>query len=119
MTHAEFIRSLTAAVRESGAAVALDEVRASRPRFDRGNYHDTRAVFFVWAVDRLVEAGLSDLGILWHPLVDDRSPLVWWQVGTLESVEAAERFVASTEALPGEPQPAEPTRELADSGLAA
>ena len=108
MTHTEFISSLIHSVRGIGAAATLEQVRADRPRFDRGHYHDTRAVFFVWAVDRLVQADLSDMGVLWHPLVDDQSPLAWWHVGVLESAEAAETFVASTEALPGEPQPVEP-----------
>lgn len=113
MTHSQFISSLLHSVRSVGAAATLDEVRASRPRFDRGHYHDTRAVFFVWAVDRLVSADLSDMGVLWHPLVDEQSPLAWWAVGVLESVEAAERFVPSTEALPGEPQPVEPAALVA------
>ncbi len=108
MTHHEFIRSLLHSVRESGAAATLDELSVTRPRFDRGNYHHTRAVFFVWAVDRLVSAGLTDMGVLWHPLVDAESPLAWWSVGVLESAEAHDVFLPSTEALPGEPQPGMP-----------
>ncbi|HAP77765.1 MAG TPA: hypothetical protein DCR14_17005 [Acidimicrobiaceae bacterium] len=114
MTHFEFLRTLVHSVREVGAAATLDAVRTERPRFDRGNYHHTRAVFYVWAVSRLVDAGLSDMGILWHPLVDDQSPLAWWHVGVLESAEAHETFIPSTEALPGEPQPT----ELAEVALA-
>ena len=105
MTHTDFLRSLAASIRATGAANTLRQVRADRPAFDRGSYHDTRAVFFVWAVDRLVEAGLSDMGVLWHPLTDDRSPASWWSVGLLESIAAAEHFVVSDLALAHEPQP--------------
>ncbi|MCB9381405.1 MAG: hypothetical protein H6513_12025 [Acidimicrobiaceae bacterium] len=108
MTHHEFLRSLLVSIRERGAAATLDQVRADRPRFHDGHYHDTRAVFFVWAVDRLVTADLSDMGVLWHPLLDADSPLAWWPVGILESAAAHEHFIPSTEALPHEPQPVEP-----------
>ncbi|HTH07376.1 MAG TPA: hypothetical protein VMS14_00150 [Ilumatobacteraceae bacterium] len=113
MKHTEFIHSLIHSVREIGAAATLDELRAQRPRFDRGSYHDTRAVFFVWAVDRLVTAGLSDAGVLWHPLVDERTPRVWWHIGVLESAAAALNFIPSTEAQSFEPQPFEPAALLA------
>jgi|CXWK01.1.fsa_nt_gi hypothetical protein len=108
MTHNELISSLVRSVREIGAAATLDQLRADRPQFDRGNYHDTRAVYFVWAVDHLVGAGLSDIGVLWHPLVDDRSPLVWWHPGVLESAVAHERFLAPTLVAEGELRPLEP-----------
>lgn len=108
MTHHQFLTLVLRTVREHGAAATLDRLQQERPRFDRGNYHHTRAVFFVWAVDRLVQSGLSDIGVLWHPLVDERSPLVWWHAGVLESALAHDHFVPSTEALPGEPQPTEP-----------
>jgi hypothetical protein len=113
MTHTEFIHSLVHSVRQIGPAATLDQLRATRPRFDRGAYHDTRAVFFVWAVDRLATAGLSDAGILWHPLVDQRTPLVWWHAGVLESAAAAVRYIPSTEAQPFEPQPFEPAALIA------
>ena len=61
MTHTEFLCSLVRSVRTTGAANTLAQVRADRPAFDRGRYHDTRAVFYVWAVDRLVDAGLLGL----------------------------------------------------------
>jgi hypothetical protein len=117
MTHGEFISSLLRTVRTDGAAVALAQVRAARPAFhlqdDRdgkpfASYHDTRAVFYVWAVDRLVAGGLSDFGVMWHPLLDTRSPLLWWTAATLGSTAAAEQFVPSELARPGEPQPVEP-----------
>jgi hypothetical protein len=105
MTHTEFLCSLVRSVRATGAANTLAQVRADRPAFDRGRYHDTRAVFFVWAVDRLVEAGLSDIGVLGHPLTDSRSVRSWWSIGVLESVAAADGFVPSDLALAHEPQP--------------
>ncbi len=105
MTHTEFISTLARSIRATGATNTLRAVRADRPAFDRGSFHDTRAVFFVWAVDRLIEAGLSDMGVLWHPLTDDRSPASWWSVGVLESIAAAEQFVPADLALAHEPQP--------------
>jgi hypothetical protein len=116
MTHVEFITSLTHRVRHAGAAVALDEMRATRPAITHpartAAYHDTLAVFYVWAVDRLVAAGLTDVQILWHPLTDVVSPRSWWDEATLASTEAAEHFVPSTLAGAGEPTPVE-ARELA------
>ena len=105
MTHTEFLLSLVRSVRATGAANTLAQVRADRPAFDRGRYHDTRAVFYVWAVDRLVDAGLSDIGVLWHPLTDSRSVRSWWSMGLLESIAAADGFVPADLALAHEPQP--------------
>jgi hypothetical protein len=51
----------------------------------QARHHETLAVFHVWAVDRLLAAGLSDTAVLWHPLTDERSPLTWWDLGTLRS----------------------------------
>ncbi|MGB8857659.1 MAG: hypothetical protein WCC60_00310 [Ilumatobacteraceae bacterium] len=112
MTHTEFLSSILRTVRVSGATSALEQLRAERPAFHvdttRGAiYHDTRAVFFVWAVERLVAGGLSDFGVLWHPLVEANSPQVWWSTATLASDEAVEHFVPSELARPGEPQPVE------------
>lgn len=111
MTHTEFLSSILRTVRASGAAVALEQLRADRPAFHIDDqvaaYHDTRAVFYVWAVDRLVTGGLSDFGVLWHPLVDSRSPLVWWTAATLAGPAATEHFVAAELARVSEPQPVE------------
>ena len=107
MTHTEFLLSLVRSVRATGAANTLAQVRADRPAFDRGRYHDTRAVFYVWAGDRLVAGGLSDIGALWHPLTDDRSVSAWWTTATLDSIEARASFVAAELARDGEPQPVE------------
>jgi aryl carrier-like protein len=109
MTHVELITSLTHRVRHAGAAVALDELRSARPAIASpsgvARYNDTLAVFYVWAVDRLVAAGLDDVRVMWHPLTDVRSPRSWWTDETLESDEAAARFVPSTLARAGEPAP--------------
>ena len=112
MTHTEFLASILRTVRVSGAAVALEQLRRERPAFhvaagEAPSYHDTRAVFYVWAIDRLVTGGLSDCGVLWHPLVDSRSPLVWWTAATLATPAAAEHFVVAELARPTEPQPVE------------
>ena len=118
MTHTEFLSSILRTVRADGAVRALEQVRADRPAFHVVNlglatYHDTRAVFFVWAVDRLVAGGLSDFGVLWHPLLDTRSPQVWWTAATLAAPAAADGFVPAELALPGEPMPIEPLVLLA------
>jgi hypothetical protein len=88
-------------VRSVGARRALDEM------LDSGHHH-TIAVFRVWAVDRLVGAGLSDAGVLWHPLLDVRSPLAWWDAATLASDEARHGWVPPTLCGPGEPSPSVP-----------
>ncbi len=112
MTHTEFLSFILRSVRASGAAVALEQLRTDRPAFhtdadQAAAYHDTLAVFYVWAIDRLVTGGLSDFGVLWHPLLDSRSPLVWWSAATLATPAAAEHFVASELARLSEPQPVE------------
>ena len=118
MTHTEFLSSILRTVRASGAAVALEQLRTDRPAFHSDAdqvavYHDTRAVFYVWAIERLVTGGLSDFGVLWHPLLDSRSPLVWWSAATLASADATEHFVHAELARPTEPQPVEPMVLLA------
>ncbi|MFN8023986.1 MAG: hypothetical protein U0Q03_20815 [Acidimicrobiales bacterium] len=114
-SHHDLLRSITALVREVGAAAALDTLRRDQVAFrvagepqQRAAFHETLAVFHVWAVDRLLRAGLSDTAVLWHPLTDERSPLSWWDLGTLRSPAARERFVASTSAASWEPAPALP-----------
>lgn len=106
--HTVLVQHVLGLVRKRGAAGALAELRRTRPPLDAAGYHDTRAAYLVWAVDRLVDAGLSDLGVLWHPLTDLRSPLAWWDAETLESDTARERFVPPTLGEDWEPRPAEP-----------
>ena len=112
MTHTEFLSFLLRTVRAEGAASTLELVRNTRPAFhpigaEALAYHDTLAVFYVWAVDRLVAGGLSDFGVMWHPLLDVRSPQVWWQAATLASPDAMAHFIPSDLARAGEPQPVE------------
>ncbi len=124
MEHVELLRTLTALVRGAGPVAALDALRTARPalvpaKIDgvaadeaHDGYNETLAVFYVWAVDRLVQAGLSDIAILWHPLTDARSPMAWWDEATLGSIDAREHFVASTSAAEWEPQPTVPVAGL-------
>lgn len=111
--HSHFVASLVDLVCSEGASDALATVRADRPAFADGEYHDTRAVFFVWAVDRLVSAGLTRTQVLWHPLVHADSPLAWWSAEVLDSRTARHGFVAPTGLADGEPVPCEPTTALA------
>lgn len=108
MTHLDFIASTTARMRDVGPAAVLAEIRATAGP----DHHDTRTVFFVWAIDRLLRAGLSDMAVLWHPLTDARTPLSWYDAHTLDSIEARAHFVPATLAVVGEPAPVEPEREL-------
>lgn len=104
MTHLDFIASTTARMRDLGPAATLAEIRAAAGP----DHHDTLVVFFVWAIDRLLDAGLSDVAVLWHPLTDARSPWTWYDAATLTSVEARAHFVPATLAQAGEPTPGEP-----------
>jgi hypothetical protein len=45
------------------------------------------------------------VGVLWHPLTDDRSVEAWWSLDTLATDAAATGFVSSELALAHEPQP--------------
>jgi hypothetical protein len=108
MTHAQFIAQLTQQVRGHGAVTVLANLRATRPALTTVGYHDTAAVFSVWAVDRLVAAGLSDFQVMWHPLTDARSIRSWWDDTTLASTAARDGFVPSTLARPGDVCPSEP-----------
>jgi hypothetical protein len=111
MTHVELLTTLADRIRLAGAEVALADLRAAgTPMCDPDGVvgvHDTLAVFYVWAIDRLIVGGLTDLQILWHPLVDTRSPRAWWDDDTLRSESARRSFVPSTLARPGEPAPRE------------
>jgi hypothetical protein len=98
MSHVEYLQTLIQAVRQDGAAAALDQQLAA-------GLHHTKSSYFVWAVDRLVDAGLSDIEIIWHPLVDAHSPLAWYSEDVLSSEAARTGFVVADRALPSEPQP--------------
>ncbi len=119
MTHLELLRTITALVRSAGPAAALEALREQQPTIPvpggdaHPGYHETLATFHVWAVHRLVEAGLSDVAVVWHPLTDARSALAWWDPATLRSDAARRWFVASTLAEPWEPVPAPAGRLVA------
>jgi hypothetical protein len=98
MTHVEFLQTLIPAVRQDGAVATLDRLVAA-------GHHATLASFYVWAVDRLVAAGLTDTQVLWHPLVDYRSPSAWYSDDVIDSDAARLGFVVADKALPSEPQP--------------
>lgn len=110
--HLDLVGTLADNIRLVGAAETLAVLRDERPAIHDGEYHDTRAVFFVWAVDRLLAAGLTPTALLWHPLVHADSPLAWWSADVLESPVATHGFVAPTGLLPGEPMPCEPAAAL-------
>ena len=97
-------------VRRHGAAEALGTIRLTLGALP--DYHDTRTTFMVWAVDRLLAAGLSTTALLWHPLTAPGSELAWWDAATLASPEAARRFVPATRTQAGDPEPSEPRANL-------
>lgn len=104
------LHGLLASVRARGAAATQSALDAERPAFHvladgTAVYHQTVATFMVWAIDRLVEAGLSDMGVLWHPLVQVESARAWWTDETLASAAARDGVVPSDKALAHEPQP--------------
>jgi len=97
-------------VREDGAVAALDTLRAALARTGHPvsadqRAHETLTVFVVWAVHRLLTAGLTPTQVLWHPLLGTEAPLAWYDRATLQSEAAHATFVASTLALPSEPAP--------------
>jgi hypothetical protein len=113
-THRAHVLAAVTLVRRHGAAEALARLRLAIPRYneatgvantDSGGYHDTITVFYVWAVDRLVSAGLSTTAILWHPLTSFEAANSWYDPATLWSVAARRSFVPSNLARAGEPAP--------------
>jgi len=104
------LHGLLAAVRARGAAATLADLDIERPTFHllpdgSAVYHQTVATFVVWGLDRLVSAGLSDMGVLWHPLVQPESARAWWSDAVLDSPAAIAGFVPSDTAMVHEPQP--------------
>ena len=104
------LHGLLASVRARGAAATLLALDTERPAFHlladgSAVYHHTEASFIVWAIDRLVDAGLSDMGVLWHPLVQLESARAWWTDEVLASDAAIDGVVPSDKALAHEPQP--------------
>lgn len=106
--HLDLVAEVVELVRRHGAGTALETLRRDRPAITGAGYHDTRAVFCVWAVDRLLTAGLTTPSLLWHPLLHEDSVYAWWSADVVDSVAAAEHFVPADRVLPGEPTPSEP-----------
>jgi len=112
--HRDLVLATAALIRRSGAAETLGLLRLTLGSLPR--YHDTRTVFTVWAVDRLLAAGLSTTALLWHPLLAPGSELAWWDAADLDSALAARQFVAPTRYSTGDPLPEEPHSTLALAG---
>lgn len=113
-THEAHVLAAIALVRRHGAGGALDVLARSIPAYNEvtgtpntatSGYHHTLTVFYVWAVDRLLSAGLTSVAVLWHPLTDRRSPGCWWDEATLWSVAARLGWVEPTLSMPGEVRP--------------
>ena len=124
-THRAHVLAAVTLVRRHGPAEALARLRLAIPRYneatgvantDSGGYHDTITVFYVWAVDRLVSAGLSTTAILWHPLTGFEAVSSWYDPATLWSVAARRSFVPSNLARAGEPAPHDFCAREADDG---
>lgn len=98
-------------VRRHGAADALATIRLVLGSAE--GYHDTLVVFTVWAVDRLLAAGLTTTALLWHPLTTAGTEYAWWDEATFDGEAAARAFVAPTRWSAGDPMPAEPRHHLA------
>lgn len=114
-SHRDLVLATAGLVRRHGGAEALGLLRLTLGSVP--GYHDTRTVFVVWAVERLLGSGLSATALLWHPLTSGGAEAAWWDTATLESPEAARRFVAPTLVAAGDPCPTEPGRtELALAG---
>lgn len=102
-SHDRLVLATAALVRRHGPAAALEALTTKGP-----DTHVTRMVYLVWAVDRLVGAGVPSERLLWHPLLDRRSLLCWWDTTTLNSDEARHAWVPPTLCGAHEPAP-EPT----------
>lgn len=115
-THEGHLLACVSLVRRHGAADALAILRAAIPPYNESTgvantptsgYHDTITVYYVWAVDRLLTAGISPADILHHPLVEREAPLAWWDRETLMSPAARAWFVEPTLAGDGSGGPTE------------
>lgn len=93
-THEGHLLACMSLVRRHGAAEALRLLRGAIPPYNdstgvantsTGGYHDTITVYYVWAVDRLLAAGLTAAEILADPLVERTAALVFWDREVLMS----------------------------------
>jgi hypothetical protein len=101
--HTDLVLATTSLVRAHGPAATLDLLRAHSPR-----HHETLAAFSVWAISRLVDAGLTTMAVLWHPLTETSSALSWWTESDLRSAAARTGWIEPTLATDGEVRPSLP-----------
>lgn len=104
-THEAHVLACIAIVRDRGAAEALAMLRTAIPRYNESTgvantptsgYHDTITVYYVWAVDRLLRAGLDAATILADPTIEREGPLQWWDRDELMSERARRSWLAPT-----------------------
>jgi hypothetical protein len=111
--HTAFVLVAAELVRRHGVVGARRRLRGVTARLGvpatgrgaRDGHHETLVVFYVWAVARLLSAGLDLRRVLWHPLTGARAPLAWYEVDTLRRPDARAFFVSPDRALPGDPSP--------------
>lgn len=119
-THEGHVLACVSLTLRHGAAEALGLLRTAIPRYNNltgventttSGYHDTLTVYYVWAVDRLLERGCDVAAVLANDTVDRRAALAWWDADTLFSAAARARFVAPHLAGDGGPSPSEPVAQ--------
>lgn len=88
-------------MRGHGAAGALRLLRDAIPPYNvstgvanttTSRYHDTITVYYVWAIHRLLAAGLTAAEILADPLVGRTAALIFWDRDVLMSPTARARW---------------------------
>lgn len=110
----------TRGVDEATAALTAALSRSGHPATGTARRgHATLTAFTVWAVDRLLAAGLDTIGVLWHPLCRPDAALTWYERATLATDAAHDGFVVADRALPTDPQPAAPAIGSATRGGAS
>jgi len=104
-THEGHLLACIALVRRHGAADALRFLRGAIPLYNEATgvantldsgYHDTITVYFVWAIDRLLTAGVTTPAIVSDPSVERTALLGWWDRDTLMSRAARAAWLAPT-----------------------
>ena len=97
-THDSHLLACISLVRRHGAAKALRDaippynVSTGVANTTTGGYHDTITVYYVWAIDCLLAAGLTAAEILADPLVDRTAALAFWDCDVLMSPTARARW---------------------------
>ena len=104
-THEGHILACVSLVRRLGPAEALEVLRAAIPPYNEatgvantptGGYHDTITVYYVWAIDLLLAAGLTVAELLADPLVERTALLAWWDRDVLMSPGARASWLPPT-----------------------